>query len=214
MSDFKELLNEKFGFTKNLPPNKQPTPARMHDDVTDRNGRGSYTSGGHPMEKYRNNLKVLLNALDTETESIVENTVDWERIKRLGKKYSLPNTFVNTVEEIQAEYDKKTPDIEILKEKLEELKKDIPYWFLGRIGTDVPNDPRELEEEDKESLTNLRDIMDKIKDVSGKEFKRANENSPTYEKTEAHKTLDKFRSDRKIDKTEDINKKPENELGK
>lgn len=214
MAKIDDILNEKFGFTKDLLPNKQPTPARMHDYVTDRNGRGSYTAGGHPMEKYRQYIKTMLNAVDTETESILENAVDWIALKRLANKHGLSKSIINSIDTIQLELENKSPDLTKVVEEFEKIKNDIPYWFLGMAGTDYPNTPRKLEEEEKEALTNLRDIMDKVSEVSGKEFERANKNGPvSTTDTNAKKVLDDFRSKRDVEKTENLDKKPDYETG-
>lgn len=215
MSKLDEILNEKFGFTKNLPSNKQPNPADMHDWVTNRNGRGSYTAGGHPMEKYREEVKAMLHSLDTGDQAILERSIDFEALKRLAKKHGLKSTLSDAFVTIQNQIDEKRFDEAI--ESWNNIQKEIPWWFLGMVGKNEPDNAgnvKALPEEDKEALTNLRDVMDKIQDVSGKEFRRAAEGTPDKDKkTEAHKTLDKVRKKAGIKKTENLNKKPE-ELGK
>jgi len=216
MSNIDEILNEKFGFTKNLPSNKQPNPSDMHDWVTERNGRGSYTAGGHPMEKYRDEVKAMLHALDTGDQSILERTIDFEALKRLAKKHGLKSNLSDAFVLIQEQIDDKRYDDAI--DTWNSIQKEIPWWFLGMVGKNEPDNKgnvKELPEEEKEALTNLRDIMDKIQDVSGKEFKRASEGTPDkYKKTEAEKNLDSVRKKAGIKKTENLNKKPEEELGK
>lgn len=216
MSRIEEILNEKFGFTKNLPSNKQPNPADMHADVTERNGRGSYTAGGHPMEKYREQVKAMLHALDTGDQAILERAIDFEALRRLTKKHGLKSTMSDAFNTIESQLKSKDYDEAIAT--WNEIKKEIPWWFLGMVGKNEPKNDgnvRDLPEEDKEALVNLLDVMDTIKDVSGKEFKRANSNSPKQTKdTQAKKNLDKVRKDAKIDKTENLKKKPENEVGK
>lgn len=204
MSKIEEILNEKFGFTKNLPENKQPTPARMHDWVTDKNGKGSETPGGHPMEKYRQHIKALLGALDTEDESILENAIDWVALKRLAHKHGLKSTFTDAIDVIQAELDTKSPDMKKIKAEWEKVQADVPFWFLGAVGSNSPNkDKKELADEDKAALTNLRDVMDKISEVSGKEFKRAAKGTPdASKKTGAEKTVDELRKEHKFVKPE------------
>jgi hypothetical protein len=98
-----------------------------------------------------------------------------------------------------------------IKAEWEKIQNDVPFWFLGAVGTNSPNkDKKELEEEDKAALTNLRDIMDKIAEVSGKEFKRAAKGTPDDSKeTDAEKTVKQLRKEHKFVKPE---KKDEPEL--
>jgi hypothetical protein len=214
MSKIDQILNEKFGFTKNLPSNKQPNPADMHDWVTNRNGRGSYTAGGHPMEKYREEVKAMLHALDTGDQALLERAIDFEALKRLTKKHGLKSTLADGFNTIQASLDSKKYDEAI--EAWNNVRKEIPWWFLGMVGKREPDNEgnvRELPEDEKEALTNLRDVMDQIKDVSGKEFKRAADGTPKQtQSTEAKKNLDKARKDAGIKKEEDLNKKYDNML--
>lgn len=222
MSDDKarieQILNEKFGYTKNLPPNDQPTKARMHDGPTDRNGRGSANAASHPMEKYREHVKAMLGALDTEQQSILENAVDWVALKRLANKHGLKSSFTDAVDVIKDQFDSKSPDKELIKAKWDEIQGSVPFWFLGHVGKEENNEnksPKKLEDQDKKNIVNLFDVMNKIRETSGKEFRRTAKDTPKpAEKTEAHKNLDKARTSAKIDKVEDVSKKPETEVGK
>jgi hypothetical protein len=212
--EFEQLLNEKFGFTVDLPENKQPSPARMHDDVTTRNGKGSKTPGGHPMEKYREVVKAILGHIDTEGQAILENSIDWIALKRLANKHGLKSTFTDAIDFLEAESKKKKPNAEEMLKKWEETKKNVPYWFLGMVGKkNEKGEKEELPEHDKKNITNLFDIMDKVREISGKEFERAAKGTPKGEKTQAEKNLDKARKEHKIEKIEERNKKPENEVG-
>ena len=194
-----EMLNEKFGFTKMLPSLQAPD-AQMHSFVTDRNGRGSATAGGHPMEEYRNHIKALLGALSTEDQGLLENAIDWNALKRLANKHGLKSTFTDALTVIQTEFETKKPDLEKIKKEWETIQDTVPFWFLGMVGKDIPkNTPKKLPEDEKEALTNLKDVMDKISQISGKEFKRASSNTPDDSKTtQAEKNIDKIKKDHKM----------------
>lgn len=210
MSDIKTLIQEKFGYTKDIPPISE-----LHNDVTD--GKKPQPSA-HPLEEFRKVIKLLMGATTTEEDGLLENAIDFTSLHRLANKHGFAPTFISHLNTIQTEIkkDKKSRDDTIIIEAWNAIKKDIPYWFMGLL---PPKKDESLEETDKKNITNLLNVMDKINKKSeqaGKEAAKDTEHADR--KTAAKKNLDAARkdagiSDKEAGSEKKLNKKPDEVQG-
>lgn len=209
MSQIRKLIQEKFGYTTNL-----PNITDMHSDVTDRNGRGGENPAYLPVEEYRKVIKHLMGATTTEEDGIVEDALDFTALHRLANKHAFAPAFLSSLNTIQVEVTKPKAkrDREAIVKAWTEIKDSVPFWFLGLL----PNHKNEeLPEEDKKLLTNLRDMMDEFNKNGEKEGKAAAKDTEHAGRdSEAKKNLDKARKSAGIkdDAGKDLSKKPENEV--
>jgi hypothetical protein len=206
MSNIRTLIQEKFGYTKDLPPVND-----MHNDVTE--GKKPQPSA-HPLEEFRKTIKLLMGATTTEEDGIIENAIDFSALHRLANKHAFAPAFINHLNTIQVEIkkDKKSRDEDAIKAAWDAIRKDIPYWFVGLL---PPKKGEDLPEEDKKNITNLLKVMDKINSESEKAGKEAaKETEHADRKTEAKKNLDAARKSAGMDKEsgseKKLNKEPEN----
>lgn len=183
----KQLIQEKFGYTKDLPP-----VSEMHNDVTD--GKKPQPSA-HPLEEFRKTIKLLMGATTTEEDGLLENAIDFTALHRLANKHAFAPAFISHLNTIQTEIkkDKKTRNDEAILEAWNTIKKDIPYWFMGLL---PPKKDETLEETDKKNITNLLKVMEKINDKSAKAGKElAKDTEHADRKTAAKKNLDDARKE-------------------
>jgi hypothetical protein len=209
MSNIRKLMQEKFGYTTNL-----PSISDMHKDVTDRNGRDGKNPAYLPVEEFRKVIKHLMGATTTEEDGQVEDALDFTALHRLANKHGFAPEFLKSLNTIQLEVAKPKAkrDRKTIIAEWEKIKDTVPFWFLGLL----PNHKNEeLPEEDKKLLTNLKDMMDEFNKNSEKEGKAAAKDTEHAGRdTEAKKNLDKARKDADIkdDAGKDLGKKPENEV--
>jgi len=180
------LIQEKFGFTK---------------DMTDLTKKGGYPTEGklpqpsaHPMEKFRKIIKAALGATTSEQDEAIENIFDFKSILRLAHKHGLTPFVINGLKTIEVEINKpKTKiDSELIAQTWEDIKNQIPYWFIALI----PHNKEELPEEDKLEITNLLNYMahfNKESEKAGKELAKNTEHGK--DKTQAEKNLEKAMKD-------------------
>lgn len=182
MSDIRKLIQEKFGFTKDL-----PSLSDMHKDAT---ADKEPVPAAHPLEKFRNVIKALMGSTTTEEDGILENAIDFTALQRLANKHGFGPSLLNSFNIIELEMKKpvKGRDTDLINNTWNSVKKEIPFWFMGLI---APKKGEELEEFDKKNITNLLTVMDKINKVSEKAGKENAKDTGTNErKTEAKKNLD------------------------
>lgn len=188
MSDrIRKILQEKFGYTTNLPP-----LTRMHDDVTE--GKEPQPSA-HPLEKFRGTIKAILGATTTEQDGILENAIDFSALHRLANKHGFaPEIIKNfSVIELEIKKPKAKRDKDAIVNAWNAVKNKIPHWFMGLI---TPKDGEVLPDLDKKNITNLLTVMDKINKESEKAGKEAaKETEHAGRDTQAKKNLDKARKD-------------------
>lgn len=209
MSNIRKVIQEKFGFTTNLPPVK-----RMHDDVTERNGKGGKNPAYLPVEEFRKVVKALMGATTTEQDQEIENVVDFVALHRLANKHGFGPQFISHLNTIQVEIEKPKGkrDREAIMAEWKQIQKNVPFWFLGLL----PH-KEAMPEEDKKNLANLLDIMAEINKESekaGKEAAKATEHAGRD--TQAKKNLDKARKEHDVDtdaaSEKKLKKKPETEI--
>jgi hypothetical protein len=192
MSDrIRKLIQEKFGYTVNL-----PTVNQMHDDVTE--GKKPQPSA-HPLEEYRKVIKAVLGATTTEEDGILENAVDFTALHRLANKHGFAPAVMNQLNTIATEVKKPKAqrDSDLIISAWGEVKKFVPYWFIGLLSP--KKEP--LEDLDKKNITNLLKLMDKFNKESEKAGKElAKDTEHQSRDTQAKKNLDAARKDAKIDK--------------
>ena len=198
----KQLIQEKFGFVTDM---KKLT--KKLDDPTE--GKAPQKSA-HPLEKFREFIKLALGATTTAQDGQLENLVDLNSVIRLANKYALSGEVITNLKNIQAEFDKpKTKrDYQVVATLWDDTKDKIPYWFL----TLMPNNRKEeMTEKDKLDVTNLFNYMahfNKVSEKAGKELAKNTEHADTD--TAAKKNLDKVRKGAGIDiKTGFKKEKPE-----
>lgn len=211
MPKIRQLIREKFGYTTNLPNVSHD----MHLGPTERHPPVKDNPAYLPVEKYRNVIKALLGATTTEEDSIVENVVDFASLQRLAAKHGFSKQFESNLNTIQVEIDKKPADRDraLITKTWEELKENIPFWFLGML---PDRSGHEMPEEDKALLSNLQDIMkefNKNAEKHGKEKSKDTEHASRD--TAAKDSLDKARKDANMDNLDaggekKMAKKPEN----
>lgn len=182
MSDIRKLIQEKFGFTKDL-----PSLSDMHKDA---DADKKPVPAAHPLEKFRNVIKALMGSTTTEEDGILENAIDFTALQRLANKHGFGPSLLNSFNIIELEMKKpvKGRDTDLINKTWDGVKKEIPFWFMGLI---APKKGEDIEEYDKKNITNLLTVMDKINKVSEKTGKEAaKETEVSDRKTEAKKNLD------------------------
>ena len=178
----KQVIQEKYGFVtdmKNLTNKK--------DDPTE--GKPPQKSA-HPLEKFRDFIKLALGATTTEQDEQLGNMLDLDAVIRLANKYALTAEVVGNLKNIKAEFDKpKTKrDIEVISNLWQDTKDKIPHWFL----TLMPKNREQMEEKDKLDITNLLNYMEyfnKESEKAGKELSKNTEHAGRN--TTAKDNLDK-----------------------
>lgn len=211
MSKIRQLIQEKFGYTTNLP--KYP---KNHEDVTERNGRDGKNPAYKPVEAFRQVIKHLMGATNTEEEGKIENAIDFTALKRLANKYAFAPAFVSNLNVMQLEIEK--PDGKKDREKIakawNEIKEKVPYWFLGLL---PKKDGEPLPEDDKKKLTNLMEIMAEFNKEGEKRHKEfAGDTEHAGREADARKNLKDALKDSDAGKElkasgdeKDLKKKPE-----
>lgn len=207
MSDIRKLIQEKFGYTKDL-----PSLSKMHDDA---NADKKAVPAAHPLEEFRNVIKALMGATTTEQDGILENAIDFTALQRLANKHGFSKQLLNSFNIIELEIKKplKSRDSELINKTWSEVKKDIPFWFMGLL---TPKKGEELEEFDKKNIANLLTVMDKINKESEKSGKEAAKNTEHQDrKTDAKKNLDAAKeiSDKEAGSEKKLKKEPEEVKG-
>lgn len=210
MSDIRKLIQEKFGYTKDL-----PSLSKMHDDA---NADKKVVPAAHPLEEFRNVIKALMGATTTEQDGILENAIDFTALHRLASKHGFSPKMLNSFNTIELEIKKpvKSRDSELINKTWNEVKKEIPFWFMGLL---TPKKGEELEEFDKKNISNLLTVMEKINKESEKAGKEAAKDTEHQDrKTEAKKNLDAAKKDAGIENKEagsekKLNKEPEEVKG-
>jgi len=216
MTSTRKLIQEKFGFTSNLPNHNN----RMHDDVTVRNGKGSANPAYLPVEEFRKNIKLLMGATTTEEDENLKKALDFRMLRRLAKKYDVG--IEEDIDLLEKAFEKH--DRNLISREWERIKDKMPFWFVGMLSANIRagqqvnagKENEELPENDKAALVNLWDAMEAINDESDKHGKEWAKNTPRADRdTQAAKNLQKAKKDAGIpDKApHDLDKKPENEIG-
>lgn len=180
----KQLIQEKFGYTADM-------KTLTSKDGNPTAGKFPQTSA-HPMEKFRNIIKMALGATTTEQDEKLENIIDFNSLFRLANKHGLAPVVINSFKEIQIELDK--PKGKIDSEKIEQLwddvKNRIPYWFLAL----VPHNKEEIEETDKNTIANLLQYMEYFNKKSEKAGNEASKDTEHASRdTKAKDNLNKAR---------------------
>jgi hypothetical protein len=191
MSKIRKVIQEKFGYTTNLPTNNE-----MHDDVTERNGKDGKNPAYLPVEEYRKVIKALMGHLSTEDEGKIEDTVDFTALHRLANKHGFAPLVMNHLNTIQVQLEKPSGkrDRKAILAAWKEVQENIPFWFLGLL----PH-KEEMPESDKKNLANLLDIMAEINKVSAKVGKEnAKDTEHAGRDTAAKKALNKARKDHDV----------------
>lgn len=211
----RKILQEKFGYTTNLPNDVN----RLHDDVTDRNGKGGKNPAYLPVEEFRKQIKLLMGATTTEEDANLKDALDFRMLHRLFEKYGM--NVKDDLDLLEKAFEKR--DKNLISRAWTRISDKIPYWFLGMLTANMgPGDAtkagnEELPENDKAALVNLLDIMKAVNDEAEKQGKESAKNTPKADRdTKAASNLKKSKSSAKIpDKApHDLDDKPENELGK
>ena len=146
---FRKLLQEKFGYTADL-------KTVVKDGYPVSSDKKEPQKSAHPMEKFRNVIKVILGATDTEQDTELERAIDFDALFRLATKHGLAPMVLTNLETIKTEINKPKSkrDKEVISTAWEGVKDNIPYWFLGVL----PSKDDE-KQEDKELVTQLLDVM-------------------------------------------------------
>lgn len=185
----KLLIQEKFGYVTDF---DKVNKKRDLDDPT--RGKDPQKSA-HPLEKFREFIKLALGATTTDQDAKIENLIDLDSVIRLANKYALQVDVINNLKNIKAEFEKSKPkrDKEEILKLWNDTKNKIPYWFL----TLMPNNRKEeMEEKDKEQITNLLNYMAHFNKESEKVGKELSKNTEHAARTTAAKdNLDKARKD-------------------
>lgn len=211
----RKLLQEKFGYTSNLPNHNN----RLHDDVTDRNGQGGKNPAYLPVEEFRKQIKLLMGSTTTEEDENIKDVLDFRMIHRLFDKAGIQ--VKDDLDLLEKAFEKK--DKNLISRAWSRIKDKTPYWFMGMLtanvgpgkGMAVGNE--ELPENDKAALINLMDVMEAINAEAEKQGKEASKDTPEADRnTNAASNLKKAKSKASVpDKTpHDLDKKPKNEVGK
>lgn len=194
MSDPKDrvrkLIQEKFGFTTNL-----PTVNQMHNDVTE--GKKPQPSA-HPMEEYRKVIKALMGSTTTEEDGLIEDSVDFSALHRLANKHGFAPAVLNQLNTIAVEIKKPKAqrDRDSIVNAWAEVKEHVPYWFMGLL----PPKKEQLDDLDKKNIKNLHVLMakyNKESEKNGEDKAKATEHASRD--TQAKDNLDKARKDAKIE---------------
>jgi len=201
----RKILQEKFGFTSNLPNSNY----RLHDDVTDRNGKEGKNPAYLPVEEFRKQIKLLMGMTTTEEDMNLKDALDFRMLRTLCSK-----TGIDVEEDIatlEKAFEKR--DKNLISKSWNLIKDKLPFWFLGMLtantspGKAMSEKNEELPENQKEALKNIIDVMEKINKESEKQGKAAAKNTPKGdEKTQAEKNLEKSRKSADMDPIK--NKKP------
>lgn len=186
---FRKLLQEKFGYTADV-----DKLAKDSDEPT--KGKEPQKSA-HPLEKYRNAIKHILGATTTEEDAKLEHSIDFDALIRLANKHGLSAQIIANLNNIKSEFDKPVSkqDEDAILAWWEEIKENIPYWFLGLLSV-----KEEQSKEHEDAVTSLLDVMAKFNKESekaGKEFSKNTEHASTD--TKARKALEKALKDAGID---------------
>ena len=191
ISRLKGLLLEKFGYTTNLPDTK-----RLHDDVTDRNGKGLNNPAYQPVDNFRQKIRLLMGVTTTEEDNVLKDVLDFQLLNRIFKKSSVSDKAVELLDILEKACQKN--DKNLISKTWMDLKDALPYWMMGMMmqytgpGTEAAKDNDKLPENDKEALHNLSDVMDafnKASEKKGKEFTKDTPKASTD--TQAKKNLAK-----------------------
>lgn len=219
----RKILMEKFGYTSNLPNDNE----RLHDYVTDRNGKDGKNAAYLPVEEFRKEIKMLMGATTTEEDQNLKDMLDFRKLRSLFDKYGMTQVEqdLDLLEKAFEENDKN-----LISRAWDRIRDKVPYWFLGMLsanqgpdkdassnyypgGMTVDND--KLPEEDKAALVNLMDVMKAVNDEAEKQGKDAAKNTPNADRnTEAAKNLKSAKDGAGVpDKApHNLNKKPENKI--
>lgn len=179
----KSIIREKFGYTADLKElgkkGGEPTEGKVPQP------------SAHPMEKFRNVIKAVLGATNTEQDAKIENLIDFNALLRLASKHGLNETIIANLKNIQSEVDKpkNKQDRDVIVKLWTEVKDTIPYWFLGLLPV-----KEDASDEEKLVLTNLIQYMNHFNDESEKFGKEKAKETPT----------DRPKSPAKSKKVEDI----------
>lgn len=192
----RQIIQEKFGFTSNLPNNTE----RLHDDVTERNGKGGKNPAYLPVEQFRKQIKLLMGATTTEEDGVLEDVLDARVLRRVLEKTSTIDGAEDDLQALELGFEKK--DKSLISAAWARLQDKIPYWVLGMLGQYAgPGDAakvgnEDLPENDKEALSNFIELMNTFNADGEKHGKEAAENTPKSDgKTGAEKNLDKAKKE-------------------
>jgi hypothetical protein len=215
ISSTRKLIQEKFGYTTNLPNHNN----RMHDDVTDKNGKEGKNPAYLPVEEFRKQIKLLMGATTTEEDERLKDVLDFRMLHRLFEKNGIQAK--DDIDLLEKSYEK--GDKNLISQAWLSVKDKLPFWIIGMLtanngpGAAMAKDNDKLPENDKKALVNLFDVMEAVNKEAKKQGKDASKNTTHVTRdTQAATNLKQAKSSAKIeDKApHDLNKKPENELGK
>ena len=191
ISKFKTLPLEKFGYTTNLPDVK-----RLHDDVTDKNGKGLNNPAYQPVDNFRQKIRLLMGVTTTEEDNILKDVLDFQLLNRIFAKASVSDKAVELLDVLEKACEKN--DKNLISKTWLDLKDALPYWMMGMLmqytgpGDAAAKDNDKLPENDKEALHNLMEVMDAFNKASAKKGKEFTKDTPKASTdTAAKKNLDK-----------------------
>lgn len=185
MANIKQLINEKFGYTTNL-----PDLSKMHADVQDREKATEVKKADHPLEKYRNEIRALMGSMGPD--EMIERMIDFAKMESLGKKYDLAPQYFESLAIMQAELKlaKTKQDRNKINDEWEKIKSTVPYWFFGMLGSAAKD--RKMETTDENDVKQLLQWMDEFNKEGKKEHEAMAKGSPDgKQKSQAEKNLDK-----------------------
>jgi hypothetical protein len=207
MANIRKVLQEKFGYTTNIPSNRELHAGPNEDKKTQ-------PAGWQPVEEYRKVIKALMNHLSTEDAGKLEDLVDFASLRRLANKHGIEREMLAHLNTIELEFDKPKAKMDkaVVMAAWKEIQENVPFWFLGLL----PH-KEEMPEEDKKNLANLMEIMAEINKISKKAGEEAAKDTEHAGRdTAAKKNLDKARKKHDVDteaaSEKKLKQKPETEI--
>jgi hypothetical protein len=159
MSKIREIIREKFGYTKDI-----PAEIDLHKDVTD--GK-KLSPANHPLEPFRKAIKAILGVQQIDDPAKVEEAIKMVKLEQLAKKHSFSEEFIQAIGRIKEEIGKSKPNREEINANWEKVKKSVPYWVLGLVSPKID----EQEKDEKDSIVNLITLMNDFNKESEKNGK-------------------------------------------